>query len=162
MNWALRWSLVIFSIAAVGIGLWSFKPTADHSKLPLTYSDGQLGTLEDFHGQALVVKLWSVSCSICLQEAPSWAALQPQLEQQGHGLIGLNIPQDPPPAIMQMLQQLKPPYPNVLDVHGELSIALRTRDITPAILIFDRTGKLREHWVGELDTPRLLARLAQL
>lgn len=148
--------------AALWLGFWAWQypsPTAD---VKLTFTDGQTAQLADLHGKPVVLNFWSVNCPICIAEMADWNKLHPQLTEQGAVLLGVSIPQDPPPVIMETLQILKPNFPTLFDVHGELSKLFHTQDITPTTIILDREGKIATRMVGELDSDSIKATLTTL
>ncbi|BAN69902.1 peroxiredoxin family protein [endosymbiont of unidentified scaly snail isolate Monju] len=109
-----------------------------------------------------MLDFWSVDCPICLADMPALAALLPEIEARGARLIGVNIPQDPPPVIMEAATTLAPPWPLALDPRGELAAAVGGIVGTPTLVILDHEGRVHQRLVGELDADALLAVLDAL
>ncbi len=147
-------------IALAALGAWAMtdrRPVLPPLTLALT--DGGTLALQTLRGRPLVIDYWSVDCPVCLEDMPRLAALYPELQRRGVTLLGVNIPQDPPPAIMAMAKRLQVPWPLAMDPRGELAAALRGVHITPTLMIFDRDGRLVTRLHGRLQPQRLLALL---
>ncbi len=157
---ALRWLLVLPLLAAAT--WWWTRQPAVPPDLTLSFTDGRRMSLADFRGRPLVLDFWSVDCPICLADMPILAGLLPEIEARGARLIGVNIPQDPPPAIMEAARILALPWPLALDPRGELTAAVGGIVGTPTLIILDSQGRVRQRLVGELDPEALLAALDAL
>lgn len=154
--------LALLSILAGGAFVWLLRPTSALPDLPLTFTDGTQARLADYRGQPVVFDFWSVSCAICLADMPRLRALYPELRQRGARLIGVNMPQDPPPAIMAMARRLDVPWPLALDPQGELNRAVGVVEVTPTLVFVDRHGRIAGRHQGPVDPQRLLARIDEL
>ncbi len=98
-----------------------------------------------------MLAFWSVSCPLCLQEIPKIEELHRLLGQQDIRVVAVNIPQDPPPAIMATVRRFQPAYPTAMDVQGEIAKAVGGVDATPLTLFVDRQGRIVRRVYGELD-----------
>jgi thiol-disulfide isomerase/thioredoxin len=59
--------------------------------LRFTDADGQQRTLADYRGHTLVVNLWATWCGPCIAELPTFAALAPQLKQEGALILPISV-----------------------------------------------------------------------
>jgi peroxiredoxin len=161
-NVPFRSTLVLAVLGALALTVWWATRPPPLPPLTLSFTDGRQTSLADFRGRPLVLDFWSVDCPICLADMPALAALLPEIEARGARLIGVNIPQDPPPAIMAAAATLAPPWPLALDPRGELAAAVGGIVGTPTLIILDREGRVHQRLVGELDADALLAALDTL
>ena len=124
-----------------------------------TLEKGSRASLEDFHGQVVVLNLWAVWCSPCIIEIPHLVRLQPELEEVGATVVGLAVDSGSAEAILRFWTrrlEIEPVYPlwkTTVDEAGEL-FGARTY---PTTLIIDRDGRIQEHLLGLQTREDLLA-----
>jgi len=150
-------------LGLLGLGIWWMRP--DYPPLPdatLNFSDGSRQQLAELRGRPLLINFWSVSCSVCLQDMPKLVKLHEILQKRGGKLVAVNMPHDPPPAILHAINELDMPYPTVLDVHAEINRAFGGIQATPTTLFVNRQGKIVAKITGELDLQHAGALLATL
>jgi cytochrome c biogenesis protein CcmG, thiol:disulfide interchange protein DsbE len=125
-----------------------------------TYLDGRRGGLEELRGQAIVLDFYATYCPPCLEEIPHLVKLQRRYGPQGFKVIGLNVggPEDQakvPDFVRQLgiQYQLANPDDSLVQAYfaGESAI--------PQTFVFDREGRLVEHFVGY--SGEIAARLEQ-
>lgn len=162
MNRARRAWLLLLLILAGSAVVWLTRPVPVLPDLPITFTDGTQARLADYRGHPLVLDFWSVDCPACLADMPRLRTLYPEIRRRGAALIGVNIPQDPPPAAMAMARQLDVPWPLALDPRGELNQAVGVVHITPTLVFIDRGGRVAGRHHGPLDPQQLLARIDAL
>lgn len=151
----------LLAIVLACAGWWLSRPRSLPA-VTLNFSDGTRVQSTALSGSPLVVNFWSVNCGPCLRERPKLAQLHADLKAHDGQLITVSMPYDPPSAILTMLKKQSPPYPNVLDVHGEVNRAFGGIHATPTTLFFNRQGKLAKRITGEVDlrsARKLLTRL---
>jgi thiol-disulfide isomerase/thioredoxin len=152
-------------IVAGSLSWWFWSLRAQPAMLPqvtLNPTDGAPFAAHALLGKPLVISFWSISCSVCLQDRPKLAALHRLLQRQGGTVIAVNMPYDPPSAILALLAEQPTPYPDVLDVRAEVNQAFGGIDITPTRLYVDRQGKIVRRATGELDLDHARETLAEL
>ncbi len=157
-----RSTFILTALATLAFAIWWATRPALLPSLTLSLTDGRQMHLADFRGRPLVLDFWSVDCPICLADMPALAELLPAIEARDARLIGVNIPQDPPPAIMAAAATLAPPWPLALDPRGELAAAVGGIVGTPTLIILDREGRVHQRLIGKLDADALLAALDTL
>ena len=146
-------ALVLLLALVAGIGYQSLliHPQSLPEELFLTFTDGTRKQVRELRGQPLMLAFWSVNCPVCLQDIPKIAELNRLVGPLDIRVIAVNIPQDPPPAIMATVRRFQPTYPTALDVQGEIARAVGGVDATPLTLFVDRQGRIVRRAYGELD-----------
>ena len=157
---------IIFSVAVVALvmgALWLMRTQPTPApEVTLNFTDGTQKTLADYRGQPILLNFWSVNCPICIKDMPKLAEIYASMAVRKIQVIGVSIPQDPPPVVISMLKKLKPAYPTALDVHGEISQAFGDIKVTPTTFIIDRKGMIVKRFQGEVESIRLKALLTTL
>ena len=110
----------------------------------------------------MLVSFWSVTCDVCLRDMPKLTRLQDSLRDEGLLVIGVAVAHDPPPAVIALVDKLKPGYDIALDVHGEISKAFGHVKVTPTVFLVDAAGNIRYSERGPLDETRIRATLLTL
>ncbi len=114
-----------------------------------TMLDGRRASLSDYRGQVVVLDFYATYCPPCREEIPHLVALQRRHDAQGFKVVGLNVggveDRDKVPDYVKSLgiqYQLGEP-------DEELSTALLAdNDVIPQTFVFDRQGRLVEHFTG--------------
>jgi len=148
-------------IAVIAVFIWPGKQTIN-ADLTFNLLDGRKLQMADLHGKPLLVNFWSANCPVCLHDMPKLAKLQDDTREQGLQIIGVSIPQDPPPVILAMVKKLHPKHPLALDVHGEIARAFGGISVTPSTFLIDQQGKIVLSMYGALDSQGIKAHLAKL
>ena len=148
----------LFVVAIIATGLWLVWP--DKQPMPATtfnLLDGRKFTSEALHGRPLLINFWSVSCAVCLRDMPRLTRLHETLQDRKLMVIGVAMPHDPPPAVIDTVGKLEPGYPIALDVHGEISRAFGNIDVTPTTFLIAPDGTISYSERGPLDETRIRA-----
>jgi peroxiredoxin len=148
-------------LVALGIAVWSLLPAPE--PMPDTrfnLLDGRQFDSADLRGRPLLVNFWSVTCGICIRDMPALTRLQESLAERGLLVIGVALASDPPPAIIDFVEQRAPGYAIALDVHGEISKAFGDIRATPTTFLIDPSGRIRYTEQGPLDETRIRATLS--
>lgn len=111
-------------------------------KTVFSFIDGSKKTLNDYHGQWLLVNFWSVTCPPCFEEMPTLNKLSNELAQSNLSIIGVAMPFDRPDMILQTQQSQKLVYPVSLDLNGEISSAFDNISIIPKSFLFNPDGRI--------------------
>jgi thiol-disulfide isomerase/thioredoxin len=108
-------------------------------------------------GEPLLINFWSVSCAVCLRDMPKLTRLAETLADRGLRVIGVAMPHDPPPVLIDAVKKLKPGFPVALDVHGEINRAFGGIDATPTTFLIGRDGTIVYREQGPIDETRIRA-----
>ena len=119
--------------------------------------DGQTKALADLRGQVVVVNFWASWCVPCEQEA---AELQSTWQHyQGQGVMFLGVDWvDTEPEARGYLSRFSITYPNGPDLGTRIAQAYRIRGV-PETFVVDKTGILRELFVGPITQAQLQAKI---
>lgn len=122
--------------------------------LELSDMGGALHSLEDYHGQVVLVNLWATWCPPCKAEMPTLEAYYQAHQADGFVTIAVNDG-DPEDSVTTFVQQYGLSFPVWLDpTYQATDHAFKTRNL-PSSFVIDRTGNVRLRWVGEIDRTAL-------
>ncbi len=114
-----------------------------------TMLDGRRASLLDYRGQVVVLDFYATYCPPCRDEIPHLVALQKRLDPQGFKVVGLNVggaeDRDKVPDYVKSLgiqYQLGEPDEEMSNTF------LSENDVIPQTFVFDRDGRLVEHFTG--------------
>lgn len=124
--------------------------------------DGRNLHTGDLRGKRVLISFWSVSCEVCLRDMPRLSRLHESLQDRDFMVLGVTLPHDPPPAVIEIVNRLAPAYPIALDVHGEVNQAFGGIKVTPTRILVGRDGNISYSEHGPLDETRLRATLVTL
>jgi peroxiredoxin len=156
MNKQIMPSLAAVIVLVAGVWLMS-SSTKPMPEVVFNLVDGGTVKSADLRGRSVLINFWSVSCEICLRDMPRLTALQEQMKTQDLMVIGVAMPHDPPPAVIGLVEKLKPGYPIALDVHGEISKAFGDIKVTPTTFLIGPDGNINYSERGSLDETRVRA-----
>jgi len=120
-------------------------------------------TLNQFHGQVLVLNFWATWCAPCVEELPSLVEMQRQMKSKGVTVLAVSVDVD------------ENAYRRFVKDHS-VNLLLTGRDpsgksnrlygtfMFPETYIIDRSGVLQRKFVGPVDwtEPEIMEFLAQL
>ncbi len=156
MNKQILPSLVAVLLLAGGVWFLA-SGTRPMPEVSFTLTDGRQLHSTDLRGRSVLINFWSVSCEVCLRDMPTLARLHEEMREQGLEVIGVAMPQDPPPAVMATVERLAPPYRIALDVNGELNRAFGGVQVTPTNILVGPDGNINYSERGPVDETRLRA-----
>jgi len=146
------------AVLIVLAGIWLLSSSAKPMpELTFNLVDGRNLHSADLRGKSLLINFWSVSCETCLLDIPRLNSLQKSMEEQGLMVIGVAAPHDPPPAVINTVEKLKPAYPIALDVHGEINKAFGGVKATPTNILIDPQGNINFAQRGAVNEIRVRA-----
>jgi thiol-disulfide isomerase/thioredoxin len=130
-------------------------------------------TLKGLKGRVVVVAAFQLHCPGSLKHGlPQAARLAASFNDDEVVVIGLNTPFEEPgkqdkAALEAFVAEHEFTFPIALDktgAKGELPKTMEDYEIrgTPTVLIFDRQGRLRRHYLGQVDDLRLGAEVMAL
>ena len=156
MNWrALPFIVLTLLVAAAAWWLWPASKPMPQTTFNLL--DGRTLDSAALRGRPVLVNFWSVSCAVCLRDMPRLTRLHETLQDRGLMVLGVAMPHDPPPAVIGLVDKLKPGYPIALDVHGEVSRAFGNIEVTPTTFLIAPDGNISFSARGPLDETRIRA-----
>jgi cytochrome c biogenesis protein CcmG/thiol:disulfide interchange protein DsbE len=119
-------------------------------------------TLNQFHGQVLVLNFWATWCPPCVEEIPSLMDMQERTKAKGVVVLGISIDVDGD-AYHRFLKQHQINFITVRDPEEKIATMYGTAG-WPETYIIDRQGVMRRKFVGPVDwnSPDVLAFLAKL
>ncbi|MGB8509043.1 MAG: TlpA disulfide reductase family protein, partial [Pyrinomonadaceae bacterium] len=114
-----------------------------------TMLDGRREGLADYRGQVVVLDFYATYCPPCREEIPHLVALQRRFGPQGFKVVGLNVGGVEDQAkVSDYVKSLGIQY-QLANPDDELtSTLLADNDVIPQTFVFDRAGKLVDHFVG--------------
>lgn len=130
-------------------------------------------TLKGLKGRVVVVAAFQTHCPGCLKHGlPQAARLAAAFNDDEVVVIGLNTPFEEPEkqdkaALEAFVAENEFTFPIALDktgAKGSLPKTMEDYEIrgTPSVLVFDRQGRLRRHYLGQVDDLRIGAEVMAL
>jgi thiol-disulfide isomerase/thioredoxin len=114
-----------------------------------TLLNDQPAKLSDYLGKVVVLDFWATFCPPCRDEAPHLDALQKRYGNQGLLVIGLNVGgPDDRPLIPDFAKGLNLKYTLGFPAPEMTDLYMGNDDRIPQTLVFDRKGRIVEHFVG--------------
>lgn len=114
-----------------------------------TMLDGRRTSLEDFRGQAVVLDFYATYCPPCRDEIPHLVRLQRRFGPQGLKVIGLNVGGAEDQAkVAAYVRELDIQYQLANPDEETVDMFLDGNTAIPQTFVFDREGRLVEHFVG--------------
>lgn len=129
---------------------------------PFVLIDGRTLAVEQLRGGPVLLNFWATSCPTCIEEIPDLVALHRQYAGRGLTIIGVAMPYDPPPAVVNFSRQRKLPYAIALDLDGRQTSAYGNVRLTPTHILIDRAGDIVERRTGRLDLAAARRAIEQL
>jgi len=106
-------------------------------------------TLNEFHGQVVVLNFWATWCGPCVEEMPSLVQLQQRFKAKGLTVIGVSIDVDGD-AYHKFLKDYKVDFLTVRDPDQKTS-NLYGSFKWPETYIIDRNGIVRRKFIGPVE-----------
>lgn len=129
-------------------------------------------TLKDLKGKVVVLAAFQMHCPGCVKHGlPQAARLAEAFNDDEVAVIGLHTvfedhDKQKPEALEAFIGEHELPFPIAVDKAngGGLPKTMEAYEIqgTPSVLVFDRQGRLRRHYLGQVDDVRLGAELMAL
>jgi peroxiredoxin len=160
--------MLIAGFAAIVLGaaayLW-FGGQGNANDAPavrMTLLDGQHLDLASLHGHPVLINFWATTCPGCVAEMPQLSKMYRELAPQGFKLIGVAMYYDPPAQVRAMRKARDISYPIALDRNADISKAFGDVRLTPTSFLIDAEGHIVYQKLGNLDIPKLRARIEKL
>lgn len=124
--------------------------------------DGKQVSLADYKGQVVMLNLWATWCPPCVRETPRLVRLHEKYQSQGFAVLGINTTyQDDRAKVAQFVRDQGVSYPILLDTQDTFGSAYRAR-VLPTSYLIDRSGKIVQVRVGEIDEAQFEEQIAAL
>ena len=109
---------------------------------------GEMYTLSELRGQAVLVNLWATWCPPCRAEMPSIQRLYEEYKDQGFVVLGVNMTyQDNPLAVLPFTLENNLNFPILLEETGDVAAKYELRSL-PSSFFIDRDGFIQEVVIG--------------
>jgi thiol-disulfide isomerase/thioredoxin len=154
-----RW-LILILLMLSGSGLTGCSGQAPDE--PFVLIDGRKLTSQTLRGGPVLVNFWATSCPTCIEEIPELVRLHRDYATRGLTVIGVAMPHDPPPAVINFSRERQIPYAIALDVEGRQASAFGKVRLTPTNILIDREGMIVARLQGRLDIDRTRQHIEQL
>ncbi|MGC8779511.1 MAG: TlpA family protein disulfide reductase [Anaerolineae bacterium] len=171
------WGLVALSLITLGVGLWLWqadrrqmaaqaRPMAEAPRpapeFALTTPDGNQVRLRDLRGKVVLLNFWATWCPPCKAEMPDLNALYRQYgSAHDFVVIGVNV-EERPDVVAAFARQNSITFPLALDMDGAVTTGLYRIRAFPTSLIIDRTGNIRDSWMGQISRAAMVSRLQRV
>lgn len=124
--------------------------------------DGGRIRLADLRGKVVLVNLWATWCPACVREAPRLQEVYAAYREQGFVVLGVNTTyQDDRAKVAQFVRERGLTFPIPLDTANVVGPAYGAR-LLPTSFLIDRSGRIVETQIGEIDAQALGERVAAL
>jgi peroxiredoxin len=120
--------------------------------------NGKTWTLQDLHGQVVLVNFWATWCPPCRKEMPDLQSLYQEFKDRG--LVILAISDEDPGKVKPFIAANKFSYPILLDSGRKVNDLFQVEGI-PKSFLYDRTGHLTAEAMDMRTRRQFLEMLAQ-
>ncbi|MFO7916860.1 MAG: TlpA disulfide reductase family protein, partial [Anaerolineae bacterium] len=110
-------------------------------------------SLSDFRGQVVMLNFWASWCGPCRIEIPHMIELYQEKRDQNFEIVAVNLRENPN-RVEDFAQELKMPFPVLLDQKGRVGAAYYVQGIPTSVFI-DEEGVIRDVHVGTLTESAL-------
>jgi len=142
------WLSRVPSLSASANGKVAPHPGFQAPDFTLQTSQGEMVTLSDLRGQAVIINLWASWCPPCRVEMPELQKVYQAYHDQGLQVLAVNVTsQDDTQAAVKFSAQLGLTFPILLDLDGDVSRAYRLQSL-PTTYFVDRDGIIQDVVVG--------------
>ena len=121
------------------------------SKAPdftLKTATGEIFTLSELKGQAVLVNLWATWCPPCRAEMPAIQKMYIEYKDRGFIVLAVNLTyQDDPFAVVPFAEEFNLTFPILLDETGETGKAFQIRSL-PSSYFINRHGVITDVVIG--------------
>ncbi|MEU9776126.1 MULTISPECIES: TlpA disulfide reductase family protein [unclassified Streptomyces] len=118
--------------------------------------EGEQLDVADLRGKVVVLNVWGSWCPPCRSEAPYFAKVAEETEEQGVAFVGINTRDGSKGPALRFEEDYGVGYPSLYDPHGKLIVngfpkgSLNPQAI-PSTIVLDREGKIAARALRALD-----------
>lgn len=113
--------------------------------------NGDVHSLGQHRGQAVILNFWTTWCPPCIFEMPALQQVYERYSDQGLTVLGINLTQsDDPDLIEPFREKLGLTFPILLDPESQLSGNLYRVLGLPTSVFIDRKGVVQEVYIGAI------------
>ena len=143
--------LAILTLALPGANLFASSDREPAAPFSLDNLAGAKVTLDDYHGQVILVNFWATWCPPCVHELPSIQALKENFAGDAFEVLAMNMG-EAARDINSFLKQFKTKldFPILLNADQGVSDDWKVR-VMPTTLIIDKTGHIAVYHLGPKD-----------
>ncbi|GAB1471216.1 TlpA disulfide reductase family protein [Chloroflexota bacterium] len=110
--------------------------------------DGEIYTLSQLKGQAVLVNVWATWCPPCKAEMPAMEKIYNEYKDQGFIVLAVNsTSQDDPSKIAPFAEEYGLTFPILLDDASRVALAYQVRSL-PSSFFINRLGIITEVVIG--------------
>ncbi|MGD9734738.1 MAG: TlpA family protein disulfide reductase [Solirubrobacterales bacterium] len=120
---------------------------------PLGKADGEPLSLSELRGRPVILNFWASWCDPCKREAPILEGAWRAGRAKGVVVLGLDV-QDLSGNALDFIADYRQTYPHVRD-KGDATYRDYGLTGVPETFFIDRQGRVRVHWVGEIDADQV-------
>jgi cytochrome c biogenesis protein CcmG/thiol:disulfide interchange protein DsbE len=106
--------------------------------------------LSDFKGRVVLLDFWATYCDVCRVEIPWYMEFHNKYKDSGLSVVGVSVDDDGLKSVKPFLTEEKVNYLVVIG-NWELAARFGVKGGLPVTLLVDRSGKIAESHVGEVD-----------
>lgn len=114
---------------------------------------GQMRSLDEFTGKAVLVNFWASWCTPCIREMPSLRRLAAEMHEKPFAIVSINVAETER-RVQVNAKRLGIEFPVLLDKDQE-TFDRWGATILPTAFLIDRDGKIRYLARGELEWDRI-------
>ena len=114
---------------------------------------GQLRSLDEFAGKAVLVNFWASWCTPCIREMPSLRRLAGEMHEKPFAIVSINVAETER-RVKVNAKRLGIEFPVLLDKDRQ-TFDRWGATILPTAFLIDRDGKIRYLARGELEWDRI-------
>ena len=115
--------------------------------------EGQMLSLSELRGRPVVLNFWASWCDPCKREAPILEGAWRAGRSQGAVVLGVDV-QDLSGNAKAFIEKYGQTYPHVRDKTDDTYRAYGLTGV-PETFFIDRRGRVRVHWIGEINTEQV-------
>jgi peroxiredoxin len=122
-------------------------------QLALTDLQGKPASIEDYHGQVILVNNWATWCPPCRTEMPELQAYYSAHAVEGFMVVSIDSG-DPADQVASFVKDYGMTFPIWLDPESEVQGFFKNWDL-PSSYVIDRDGIVRLSWTGGINQPTM-------
>src|SRR5450759_1046383 len=118
-------------------------------QLALTDLQGKPGTLDEYHGQVILINNWATWCPPCKIEMPELQAYYTAHAAEGFVVVAIESG-EPVDEVASFVQEYGMTFPVWLDPHSTTLETFKNWNL-PSSYVIDRDGMVRLAWTGGIN-----------